>query len=134
MTYFCPACWREIVKAEVCPYCQADLREFSDETFEQKLIRALHHPEPSTPIRAATILGKRRTKAAVEPLIDLGLSTSDPYVQEAAVVALGLIGDPRARACLELLSREGALRTRGAAVSTLEMLAAKIEHPGGQGQ
>jgi hypothetical protein len=115
MTYFCPACWKEIAKAEVCPHCQADLRKVWDETFEQKLIRALHHPEPSTPIRAATILGKRRSKAAVERLIDLGLSTSDPYVQEAVVTALGQIGDPRAHACLEHLSHEGTLRVRIAA-------------------
>jgi len=115
MTYFCPACWKEIAKADVCPHCQADLREFSAESFEQKLIRALHHPEPSTPIRAATILGKRRSKAAVEPLIDLGMSTSDPYVQEAVVTALGQIGDPHAHTCLEHLRREGALRVRIAA-------------------
>jgi HEAT repeat protein len=99
----------------VCPACGAELRPFSEESFEEKLIRALNHPEPSTPIRAATILGRRRSTAAVEPLIALGLSTSDPYIQEAVAMALGEIGDPRARECLERLRREGALRVRLAA-------------------
>lgn len=122
MTYFCPACWKEITKADVCPYCNADLREFSDETFDQKLIRALHHREPSTPVRAATILGERRCKAAVEPLIQVAVSSADPYIKEAAVVALGRIGDSKALPCLTRLGRDAGVRVRGAAVLALRLI------------
>jgi HEAT repeat protein len=134
MTYLCPICWNEIGRGEFCPQCGSDLRAVDDVDYEAKLIRALQHPEPTTPRRVAEILGKRRSKAAVPPLIDLGLSTSDPYVQEAVASALGQIGDPRAHACLEHLSREGALRPRRAALRALELLAAQIEQAAGQGQ
>jgi len=132
MTYLCPICWNEIGRGEFCPQCGSDLRAVDDVDYEAKLIRALQHPEPTTPRRVAEILGKRRSKAAVPPLIDLGLSTSDPYVQEAVVVALGRIGDPRAQVCLEFMSREGTLRARRAALGALEMLEAQVEEAGNQ--
>jgi len=86
-----------------------------EESFEAKLIRALHHPEPTTPVRAAMILGELGSQKAVEPLIELADSNTDPYAQEAAAVALGHIGDTRAVPCLARLSREGALWVRVAA-------------------
>jgi HEAT repeat protein len=122
VTYFCPACWKEIERADACPYCHADLREFSDETFDQKLIRALCHPEPSTPVRAATILGERRCKAAVEPLIQVAVSSADPYIQEAAVDSLARIGDLRALPSLAQLKRDGMLRVRLAAERAISAL------------
>jgi quinoprotein glucose dehydrogenase len=108
--------------ATICPVCGADLQDFSSKSYEEKLIIALQHPEPTVPIRAATILGELRSNAAVEPLIDVAISVDDPYIQEAAVVALGRIGDVRAISCLDLLSREGAVRVRAAAERTLKNL------------
>jgi len=99
----------------VCPECGVDLKELAQEGYEEKLIRALRHPEPTVPIRVAAILGKLRSRAAVEPLIEMALSSTDPYIQEAAVTALGTIGDARALPCLSQLSHEGALRVRIAA-------------------
>jgi HEAT repeat protein len=112
VTYYCPSCWNEVGTEVACPQCGADLRECGRESYEQKLIRALHHPEPTVPIRAATILGELGSRTAVEPLIEVADSCPDPYIQEAAVVALGRIGDARAIPCLTRLSRDGALRVR----------------------
>jgi HEAT repeat protein len=123
MIYFCPSCWNEIKNADVCPECGVDLKELAQERYEEKLIRALRHPEPTVPIRVAAILGELRSRAAVEPLIEMALSSTDPYIQEAAVTALGTIGDARALPCLNQLSREGALRvkiTAGLALNALE--------------
>jgi HEAT repeat protein len=122
MIYFCPSCWNEIKNEDVCPECGVDLKELAQEGYEEKLIRALRHPEPTVPIRAATILGELGSQAAVEPLIEVALSNMDPYIQEAAVVALGRIGDPRAARCLTRLRREGSLRTRDAADQALRMM------------
>ena len=119
VTYFCPFCWSEIGAVATCPNCGADLRDLSSKSYEEKLIVALRHPEPTVPIRAATILGELRPQAAVEPLIDIATSVDDPYIQEAAVVALGQIGDLRALACLNHLSRRGAIRVRAAAERAL---------------
>ena len=115
LAYFCPSCWYEVAAVSACPVCGADLRALTDEPYERKLIRALRHPEPTVPIRAATILGELGARGAVEALIEVALASADPYIQEAAVVALGRIGDPRAGPCLERLGREGVLRVRRAA-------------------
>lgn len=122
LTYFCPSCWNEVGTASVCPRCGADLHDFAGESYEDKLIRALRHPEPTVPIRAATILGELGSRAAVEPLIEIASYTKDPYIQEAAVKALGQIGDPRAFSCLERLSGEGAVRVRAAADRAIKTL------------
>jgi HEAT repeat protein len=122
VTYFCPSCWSEIGAASVCPQCGADVHDFEGEDYAAKLIRALGHPEPTLPIRAATILGELRSRAAVEPLLKVAASTTDPYIQEAAVEALGRIGDPRALSCLDRLSREGAVRVRAAARQAIKAL------------
>ncbi len=119
VTYFCPSCWSEVGAATTCPNCGADLQDFSGRSYEEKLIIALQHPGPTVPIRAATILGELGSQAAVEPLINVATSVDDPYIQEAAVVALGHIGDIRAISCLDRLSREGAVRVRAAAERAL---------------
>jgi HEAT repeat protein len=119
LTYFCPSCWSEVETETICPKCGQDLHEFSGRSYEEKLISALRHPEPTVPVRAATILGEIGSRAAVEPLIEIATSTKDLYLQEAAVEALGRIGDVRALACLEDFSREGAIRVRAAAKRAL---------------
>ena len=125
MVYFCPSCWRVVGQGDVCPACGLDPQRFEEKTYEEKLIRSLSHPEPTVPVRAATILGELRSKAAVEPLIVLAISNPDPYIQEAAVIALGRIGDERAIPYLEHLMLEGWLRVRRAAGGALQMLESK---------
>lgn len=125
MVYFCPSCWRVVAQCDVCPACGADLQRFEGETYEEKLIRSLSHTEPTVAVRAATILGELRSKAAADPLIALAISNPDPYIQEAAVVALGRIGDERAMPHLENLTLGGWLRVRRAARRTLEILKSK---------
>lgn len=115
LTYFCPSCWGEVGAVTICPNCGADVREFSGKSYEEKLILALHHPEPTVPIRAATILGELHSHAAVDSLLRLAAASPDPYIQEAAVEALGRIGDSRALPHLHRLSRDGAVRVQAAA-------------------
>lgn len=132
ITYFCPSCWNEVGTATTCPDCGADLRAFSGQSYEEKLILALRHPEPTVPIRAAAILGELRSRTAVEPLIDIATSSKDPYIQEAAVDALRDIGDRRALSCFDHLSREGAVRVRAAAEHALKALEAHQNAAKGQ--
>lgn len=123
MTCFCPSCWSEVGDASFCPSCGADLARHSQGSYEEKLIRSLGHPEPTVPVRAATILGELGSRAAVEPLIPIALSSLDIYIQEAAVVALGRIGDAKALSSLSRLRREGSLRVRRAAEVAINVLA-----------
>jgi HEAT repeat protein len=125
MVFFCPSCWKAVAETDVCPGCGADLQRLRGEAYEEKLMRSLSHPEPTVPVRAAAILGELRSKAAVEPLIVLATSNPDPYIQEAAVIALGRIGDERAIPHLENLTPGGWLLVRRAARRALEILKSK---------
>ena len=122
LTHFCPSCWSEIGTDPVCLVCGTGVRDLSGDSYEEKLLRALYHPEPTVPVRAATILGELGSSAAVEPLIELAATTSDLYLQEAALVALGRIGDARALPLISRLGRDGAVRVKVAANQALKAL------------
>jgi len=123
--FFCPHCWQEIAPAAArCPLCGADLAAADAEAYATKLIRALRHPEAQTAVRAAWILGERRHASAVPELIRVLESARDSFLAEAAVEALGKIGDERALPALTRASREGTLRVRRAASRTLVRLSA----------
>lgn len=114
--FFCPQCWNEVPEeAGRCPRCSADLRALDRERFEEKLRRALHHPEPLTAVRAASILGHLRRREAVPFLLRRYRSGADPYLGAAIAGALGRIGGPEAReAILELLSDRSVIVQRAA--------------------
>jgi HEAT repeat protein len=122
--FYCVQCWRELPPgATICPACGADVERLSDErSYVQKLMAALSHPEPQTPVRAAWLLGQLRAAEAVPVLTRVVQESSDPYLVEAAVEALGRIGDPICRATLEWALHRGALRVRRAAEQALRRL------------
>jgi HEAT repeat protein len=92
LTYFCTQCWKEISEsAKLCPHCGADQRKLGREPFVTKLIRALGHPEPETPTRAAYLLGELRAKEAVPELMQLIALSQHPQLRAAAIRALGKI-------------------------------------------
>jgi HEAT repeat protein len=126
LTHFCPSCWSEITaETSVCFVCGTDIEEMSAASYEQKLLQALYHPEPTVPVRAATILGQLGSTRAVEPLIQLVALTPDPYLQEAAIRSLGQIGDARALSLLNKLRREGPVRVRIAANEAMAALSSE---------
>jgi HEAT repeat protein len=58
------------------------------------LTRALEDPDPLVVVGAAWFLSERRHRAAVPALAQLGRTHEDVRCREAAVAALGAIGDP----------------------------------------
>ena len=89
MIYYCTNCWNEIDKGVIiCHYCAADQTELEQEKFSEKLIRALNHPEPETPIRAAEIIARLKVKEAIPVLISKLQYEKDPFIIEAVVKAL----------------------------------------------
>ncbi len=94
MTFFCPSCWSELDKNyEHCPSCGCDIKKLSEgQDFVEKLIAALNHPEPETPIRSAWILGRLTSKRAIIPLYDAARKTSDTFLRVEAIKALFNIG------------------------------------------
>lgn len=127
MTYFCPICWAEVTSLEgECPQCRADLgAESTERLYTEKLISALRHPDPQTVKRVVWILGARRDKEAVRPLLDLLRSTSDIYLSAAACDALGEIGDPAALPDLQAYATRGSVIVRQTARRAMEMIKQK---------
>jgi HEAT repeat protein len=120
MPYFCPSCLNELdMDCKHCPFCACDISCFSEgKDFVDKLIAALHHPEPSTPVRAAWILGWLQDERAIGPLYELARDPGDMYIRVAAVRALMAIGTKKAselaEACLQTVSvvERGLLRDK----------------------
>lgn len=104
--FFCPACWHDFAEDLVhCPNCGTEILTFWDSKDRvEKLVLALHHPEPTTPVRAAWLLGKTGDPRAVAALIETIRSTEDIYLARAAVRALGETSSPEAMRFLESLS------------------------------
>jgi HEAT repeats len=96
--FFCPRCWADSAEdAGVCPSCGLRIYEFWEPLDHvEKLIVALNHPEPNTPVRAAHLLGRIGDQRAVPALIRTVETTRDVYLARASIRALGEIGSPEA--------------------------------------
>jgi len=100
ITFYCPVCWKEFHEdLGRCPQCGADIYEFwNSRDFVEKLILALEHPEPTTPIRTAWLLGRIKDPRAVNALKRLAKKSRDVYIARAALEALGQMDEPDIRA------------------------------------
>lgn len=106
ITFFCPQCWKEIKGEDrKCPYCGADITEYEEKGFEEKLINALRHHERETLQRAVWILGKLRSNKAINPLIKLFEQTDNPYLKREILDTLSEIGAPDAMAFIMKASK-----------------------------
>jgi HEAT repeat protein len=93
MKFFCTRCWQEIGETiACCPHCGANQEQLGQEPFVRKLIRALDHPEPETPVRAAYVLGELKVREAVPKLRRVIRQSKDPFLRAASIRALGKIG------------------------------------------
>ncbi|GAN32500.1 MAG: hypothetical protein DYG83_15670 [Candidatus Brocadia sp. AMX2] len=98
MTFFCPTCWKEIKGIDtICPFCGADISEYANKDFEEKLINALRHRERETVQRAVYILGRRKSIKAVHPLLKLFKQTDNTLLKIGILNALNEIGVPEAK-------------------------------------
>ncbi len=94
---FCPFCWVEVSEDEkTCPHCGRKIEEWDEKSYTEKLISALNHTERSTVYRVCYILGEKRDRLAIKPLVELLGNTNDHFLMLEIVEALGKIGDDRA--------------------------------------
>jgi HEAT repeat protein len=121
-TFYCTNCWAEVPEsATICPHCGDDIAARQARAdFVDKLIAALHHPEATTPMRAAWILGELRERRAVQPLMQVFRSADNLFLMVAAVEALGKIGDPQALEMLRYSAHHPNVRLRRTAERALE--------------
>ena len=98
---FCSNCWAEnLIDATVCERCGTSLAEIEPIFYDQKLMRALHHPIAETREMAAMLLGQRRDQHALPVLMARLLEETDIGVLCAVSKALGQLGDCQAVASL----------------------------------
>jgi HEAT repeat protein len=123
-TFYCPNCWAEVAeRAAICPHCHADIsKQISESDYTDKLISALWHKEPMTPVRAAWILGERREKKAVPALAKIVRKAKDAFLVESAVEALGKIGGEAATTAVRTATQYSSLRVRVRAREVLQQL------------
>lgn len=97
-TFFCPVCWAESQEdAPICPHCGAEIsRVLAAKSYPERLADALRHPEPTTPLRVAHVLGLRREAAAVPVLAEHARETKEIYLCLECLTALARIGTPAA--------------------------------------
>ncbi|MER3446376.1 MAG: hypothetical protein C4291_05790 [Candidatus Dadabacteria bacterium] len=118
--YFCPFCWNEISKnTKTCLQCGGNVEEWVEKSFTEKLIDSLNHSERSTVYRVCYILGERRERAAIRPLIELLNRTNDYFLMEEVVEAVGKIGDERAVPFLIKMLNNPSFLVRGKAAAVL---------------
>ena len=134
MRYYCPGCWHDFPEdLPRCPDCGLDIhRAQSEKDYVEKLILALNHPEKSTPIRAAFILGEMREVRAVGPLISLVEHAADVYIAKAAAEALAKIGSLEAVQFLESLLRHDARMVRELAKAAMLRTMGARDFPGSE--
>jgi HEAT repeat protein len=93
MFIICPECWRELENTPtVCEKCGARV-DFYSRAYERKLLAILPNADSETRAQICWVLGSRRMKSGLGPLLDL-LRDRDVLVRIAALRGLGEIGDP----------------------------------------
>ncbi len=126
-TFYCPNCWAEVSEtATTCPHCHTNISErLSRANYSDKLIAALRHKEPMTPVRAAWILGERGEQNAVPALIKILRKRKDAFLAENAAEALGKIGGSAATTAVRAATQHSSLRVRVKAREVLKALQSK---------
>ena len=118
LTRYCPACFsRNAWGAARCAACGADLTV--DDTYDERLVWALDHPDTGTAMLAAAVLAKRGVRSAIDRLIE-ATSSDDPYRAAAAAKALVEFEDERARAAVRELRGHRSILVRRAVARTVE--------------
>jgi len=129
MILYCLNCWSPIKEnEEVCHECQAEIESFDHLSYFEALVRALNHPERTTRIRAAYILGELKDKRAVKPLaeaISRIRGIRDVFFEEAVAVALGKIEEEETLPILINLLDHRSFLVRAAALNSLSRFKTK---------
>ncbi|MGC8654167.1 MAG: HEAT repeat domain-containing protein [Candidatus Kryptoniota bacterium] len=103
-------CWNEVPEKQIlCPHCGKSLDDIERLDYDDKLIAALFHFEPQTPIRAAELLAARKTRKAVPEILRAYCSRPDldPYMARAFIHAISQIeGKPISSVCQEIIKED----------------------------
>jgi len=95
VTHFCPYCQMIVSEdATTCDYCGADLGQYSEASYEEKLLLALQHPVREHRMIAIQILGQIGTCRAIPEFSKLLDSEDDFYLLREMLHATAKIDCP----------------------------------------
>ena len=123
MIFYCPNCWTRVKEGEkVCPECKADIEPLDHRSYFEKLVNALNHPERTTRIRAAYILGELKDRRAIKPFaeaVSKPMGVEDVFFVEMIAIALGKVNREEALPILIRLMDHPSFLVRRAALNSL---------------
>jgi HEAT repeat protein len=120
---FCSSCLAENLSgATVCVRCATSLSETEPNSYDRKLIQALHHPIPEIREMAAILLGQRRNQHALPVLLSRLREETDTSELCAIIQALAQLED--CEAISSLAKRLAQPHTLAVALSIVDALAA----------
>jgi phosphoserine phosphatase len=107
LTFYCPSCWKKTSSdLTICPECGYDLSDFSSLSYEEKLLRALHHPVPASRMVAIQTLGELHCQLALSELEKtLKNLQEDVYTLREIVIAIAKIPGEDSRVLLKEAAR-----------------------------
>ena len=119
MKIYCPNCfYPNEGKQKTCQKC-GELIEWKDESYEDKLIKALSHRDPRIVLRAAEILSNFNTDKTKIALTKTIFNTKDPYVQATAVKSLANISTDKTLKIFKEIALSGTLPARLQAIEAI---------------
>lgn len=90
MHYFCPNCFAEIPweqRKAACPRCHTDAATWQQGlSFDERLIHALKHPNPTTRMMTIITLGNHRLPAAADALVACAFASPSDVVQDLEII------------------------------------------------
>ena len=123
MIFYCPNCWTRVKEGEnVCHECKAGIEPLDHRSYFDKLVNALNHPERTTRIRAAYILGELKDRRAIKPFaeaVSKPMGVEDVFFIEMVAVALGKVDGEEALPILIRLMDHPSFLVRRAALHSL---------------
>ena len=123
MIFYCPNCWTRVKEGEnVCHECKAGIEPLDHRSYFDKLVNALNHPERTTRIRAAYILGELKDRRAIKPFaeaVSKPMGVEDVFFVEMIAIALGKVNREEALPVLIRLMDHPSFLLRRAALNSL---------------
>jgi HEAT repeat protein len=121
MFVICPECWKGLREnPAVCEKRGAHVDLYS-RAYERRLLAILPRADPETRAQICWMLGSRRKRSGLRPLLKL-LCDPDITVRIAALRGLGEIGDPSAIDPVKELTKVDNLIVQTVARNVLEIL------------
>ena len=119
MKIYCPNCfYPNEENQKTCQKC-GKLIEWKDESYEDKLIKALSHRDYRIVLRAAEILSNFKSDKTKKALTIIIFKSKDPYIQATAVKSLANISSGKTLKIFREIALSGTLPARLQAIEAI---------------